>query len=102
MRWLLFLSRLAFIFGIFILIEISRRIRNWTGDEPISSSIITVGAVLGLIVIPATNLCYLIIFLWKRKLVAYVPRWLIIVNFLLLLLLLFFIFDINDPSNNPQ
>jgi glucan phosphoethanolaminetransferase (alkaline phosphatase superfamily) len=102
MRWLLFLSRVAFIFGIFILIEISRQIRNWTAEEAISSSIITMAAVLGLVFIPAVNICYLVVLIWKRKLAAFVPRWLIISNLVFLLLLLFYIFYLNDPYYNPQ
>ena len=102
MRWLLFLSRVAFIFGIFILLEVSRQIRNWTGEEAISSSIITMAAVLGLVFIPVVNICYLVVLIWKRKLAAFVPKWLIIGNLIFFLLLLFYIFYLNDPYYNPQ
>lgn len=102
MRWLLFLSRVAFIFGIFILVEISRQISDWTQEEPISSSIITVGSVLGLVLIPVVNICYVVVFIAKRKLVEFVPRWLVIANFLFLLLLLFYIFYLNDPYYHQQ
>ena len=48
MRWLLFLSRLAFICGICFLLSLSLRIWNWSGDEAISSTIIIIGFVIGL------------------------------------------------------
>ena len=97
MRWLLFLSRIAFIFGIFILAELARQLLGWTEGEPISSSIITVGAILGVVVVPAANICYVVVWTIRRKLVAVVPRWLVLANVFFLLLLLFYIFYLNDP-----
>jgi hypothetical protein len=97
MRWLLFLSRLAFICGIFLLLSFSVAIRNWTNDEAITSTIIMIGYVMGLVILPFVNLCYLGALFIKRKLSVYVPAWLIVANILFLFILIFYIFYLNDP-----
>lgn len=97
MRWLLFLSRLAFICGFFFLLSVSLLIRNWTNDEAISSTIIIIGYFIGLIVVPLVNLCYAAVLLVKRKLGTYVPWWLVTANIFFLLILIFYIFYFNDP-----
>jgi hypothetical protein len=97
MRWLLFLSRLAFICGLFFLLSVSLLIRNWTKDEAIVSTIIIIGYFIGLIVVPVVNLCYLGVFIAKRKLAVYVPAWLVTSNIFFLLILILYIFYFNDP-----
>ncbi len=97
MRWLLFLSRIAFICGIFFLLSISLLIKNWTGDEAISSTIIIIGYFIGLIVVPIVNLCYAGVLIVKRKLGVYVPLWLVTANIFFLLILIVYIFYFNDP-----
>ena len=96
MRWLLFLSRLAFICGIFFLLSLSlgiRGIENWVKDESAASSIITIGVFMGLLIIPVTNLCYLVLWIARKK--TGVPRWLVISNAMFLLVLLYYIFELN-------
>lgn len=102
MRWLLFLSRVAFIFGIFFLLELVRQIRDFTERDAITSSIITVAFMLGLVVVPIVNTCYLVVLFVKRKLTEYVPLWLVLSNLFFLLLLIFYIFYLNDPYYNQQ
>ena len=97
MRWLLFLSRLAFICGLCFLLSVSLLMQEWISDENLKSMIITIGYLMGMIVIPLVNLCYLAVLIVKRRLKEFVPVWLVIVNFLFLLTLLFFIFYLNDP-----
>ena len=97
MRWLLFLSRLAFICGVFFLLSVSLLMQEWISDENLKSTIIAIGYFMGMIIIPIVNLCYFIVFLIKRKIRKFVPLWLISINFLFLLALLFFIFYLNDP-----
>lgn len=98
MRWLLFLSRLSFICGFFFLLSISLRIYNWTHDEVTTSTIIVIGYFMGLIVVPVTNVCYLIVLFTKRKLTSIVPWWLILVNVLSLAALVYYIFFQYDHS----
>lgn len=95
MRWLLFLSRVAFITGIFFILSVSLLIRDWTGDDAVTSTIITIGFTLGLVVVPIVNLCYLLVLIVKRRLREIVPGWLIIANFLFLCILIAYILFIN-------
>jgi hypothetical protein len=97
MRWLLFLSRLAFICGIFFLLSISLLIRNWVKDQATISTIIIIGYFIGLIIVPIVNLCYLCVLLIKRRLALYVPLWLVTANLFYLLILVLYIFYFNDP-----
>lgn len=102
MGWLLFLSRLAFICGIFFLLSVSLLLQDWLRLVELKSTVITIGYVMGMIVIPLVNLGYLGVLVtgnWSR---ARVPRWLAICNFLFLLTLVFFIFYLNDPYYHQQ
>jgi len=101
MRWLLFLSRLAFICGICFLLSLSLRFYEWTKDQDIASTIITIGYFIGILVVPITMLCYLIVVIRKKNLIAAVPLWLIISNVIFLFILLIYIISINAQSN-PQ
>ncbi len=97
MRWLLFLSRLAFICGIFFLLSVSILIKDWTKEDAITSTIITIGFMMGLAIVPGVNLCYLVVLFVKRRLTVFVPLWLVIANMLFLFILIFYIFYLNDP-----
>ena len=98
MRWLRFLSKLSFICGVCFLIALSLRIKNWTQDEAITSTIIVIGYVIGLIVVPFTLLCYLGVLITRKKIP--VPVWLIVSNILFLFILLFYILSINVKGYN--
>ena len=102
MRWLLFLSRLAFITGIFFLLTISLLFRDWAKDDAITSTVITIGYAMGLVLVPAVNLSYLVVLFIKRKLAVYVPLWLVVANIMFLFMLAFYIFYINDPYYHQQ
>jgi hypothetical protein len=97
MRWLLFLSRLAFISGICIVIWLLLAMFKKENNELFSSTIITIGYVMGAIILPVTNLCYLVVMLAKKKITQSVPRWLIISNVIFLIILIYYIFYLNDP-----
>jgi hypothetical protein len=100
MRWLLFLSRLAFICGFFFLLSLSQLIWGWMQDGTILSTIITIGVFMGSLIVPATCICYLFVLILRKKMRSIVPWWLIAVNIFFLLLLIFFIFYWNDPYYN--
>lgn len=97
MRWLLFLSRLAFICGIFLLLSFSLLLRDWAQDDAITSTIITLGYIMGLVILPVVNISYLVVFFVKRRISVYVPLWLVVANILFLFILIFYIFYLNDP-----
>jgi hypothetical protein len=94
MRWLLFLSRLAFICGLFLLISVSLQFRNWVQEEVVTSTIFIIGYFLGIIFIPVVNMCYLAVLIMRKNL-SPVPLWLSLSNLLFLFLQLFFIFFLN-------
>ncbi len=95
MRWLLFLSRLAFICGIFTALSLSLQLKDWLHDDTTVSTIVTIGYFMGMVLLPLTVLCYGLVYLVKHKLG--VPRWLVIANILFFLLLIFIFFYLNDP-----
>ena len=97
MRWLLFLSRLAFICGLFFVVSVTLLIKKWVNNPELESIIITIGYLMGMIILPVTNLCYLAVLILKKKLRKFVPLWLILANVLFLLFLIYFIFYLNDP-----
>ena len=98
MRWLLFLSRLAFICGICFLLSLSLLVWSWTKDEAISSTVIIIGFVIGLLVVPATLISYLVVL--ARKKTVPVPLWLVISNIVFLFILLLYIIFINVEGNH--
>ena len=85
MRWLLFLSRLAFICGLFFLASLSLLVKDWLDDKSLVSTIITIGFFMGMIIVPFTLLCYLFTWMAGKKPFATVPKW-------LTLSILFFLF----------
>lgn len=80
MRWLLFLSKLAFICGLFFLIALSLLFKDWIDDKSLVSTIITIGFFMGMLIVPTTLICYLVVWLLKKNPASIIPRWLIIIN----------------------
>lgn len=101
MRWLLFLSRLAFICGVCFLLSLGFAMLQRENTEVVSSTIIIIGYAMGMIVVPVTVLCYLFVIFSRKKLRQIVPVWLSVANFLFLLVLLYYIFYLN-AANHPQ
>ncbi len=97
MRWLMFLSRLAFICGLFFLAAFSLLLKNWLSDPTIMSTVINIGYTMGIIILPFTILCYIFTWIIRKRLRTFVPAWLIVCNFLFLGFLIYFIFYLNDP-----
>jgi hypothetical protein len=99
MRWLLFLSRLAFICNIFFLLAVSLQLSNWIHNQQLVSTIVIIGYVMGFILNPLVLLCYLIQVLLRKKFWQSIPPWLIIANILLtIILVLYIIFFLNYGS----
>jgi len=95
MRWLLFLSRLAFICGIFFLLTLMQLMTVWIKDGNLESTIITIGFFIGMIIVPITLFCYLILWMIGKKPASVVPRWLIIGNIIVLLILVSYVIYVN-------
>lgn len=97
MRWLLFLSRLAFISGICVLIWLVLAMLKTEIYEAFSSTVIIIGYVIGGLLLPVTNLIYLVMILLGKKISNVVPRWVIVANILFFLVFIYYIFYLNDP-----
>lgn len=72
---------------------------NKDSMEAISSSIIIIGFVMGILVVPFTLICYLVVLIKKQKLT--VPIWLVISNIIFLFILMLYIIFINVKGNHP-
>lgn len=101
MRWLLFLSKLAFICGLFFLLSISLLIRNWAQDDAIVSTIIIIGTVIGALTVPLVNICYLVVLFCKKDVKGFVPAWLVTANILFLVIFALYIYYQNVQQNYP-
>jgi hypothetical protein len=101
MRWLLFLSRLAFICNIFFLLAVSLQLSNWIHNQQLVSTVVIIGYVMGFILNPVLLLCYLIQVLLRKKFWQSIPPWLIFANIILtVILVLYIIFFLNYGSFN--
>jgi hypothetical protein len=98
MRWLLFLSRLAFICGFCFLLSLTFLFRKEENNEVVSSTIIMIGFVIGLIVLPFTLLCYLGLLIARKKLP--VPIWLVVSNIVFMFILMIYLLFINVEGNH--
>lgn len=95
MRWLLFLSRVAFICNLFFLLAFSLQLSNWIESEELTSTIIMIGYVMGFLLNPLVNICYLFTGIIARKKLAIIPAWLIVANVLFLVIEAFYILYLN-------
>ena len=95
MRWLLFLSRVAFVCNLLFLVAFTLSVTKWLKNEELSSAIIISGFVLSVLFNPLVNVCYLVIFWVKRKSLAIIPAWLMVMNILFIILQLVFLLMLN-------
>jgi hypothetical protein len=95
MRWLLFLSRLAFICCILFLLTLLIQANQLTIGKELEVTFVFIWYFMAMLLNPAANLCYLILYFYQRPKLQVVPRWLRFSNFAFLLLLTFYIFYLN-------
>lgn len=93
-------SRIAFICNIFFLLAVALRFTSWVRDPDLVSLIIIIGYVLVVLFNPLVNLCYLILFIFRKKLGTVVPAWLITANLMFLIMQIFYILYLNDTQHN--
>src|SRR3979411_1077666 len=98
MRWLLSLSRIAFICNLFFLLAFSIQFVKWTHSEQFTATILILGYVMGFTLNPFVNLCYLFFGGAARKKLAIIPSWLIVANALFLVIDAFYILYINSRA----
>jgi hypothetical protein len=98
MRWLIFLSKLAFICGFCFLLSLALQLSKKSNFETVSSTVIIIGFVIGLLVVPLTLISYLVVLVKYKKLP--VPLWLVIANIIFMFILMLYIIFINVESNH--
>ncbi|HSU29153.1 MAG TPA: hypothetical protein VLJ68_12280 [Chitinophagaceae bacterium] len=79
--------------------SISLQLYDWTDNQDIIGTVITVGYFMGMIIVPVTILCYLFVLLIKKRLKGYVPLWIVFGNIIFLFIFLYYLFYLNDHSN---
>src|SRR5688572_7086076 len=99
MRWLLFLSRVAFICNLFSLLTLLILWKNFVHQQAIVGTIAILGYVLAIVFNHIVNLIYGSLLLAKRTALALILNWLIFANFLFLLLQVLYIYLQNDTFN---
>ena len=95
MRWLLFLSKLAFICNLLFIPAFVLQIKNFSIDPDLSSYIIIIGFVFAILFNPVVNLSYLALFFLNKNALSKIPAWLIVMNILFLFLQVIFLLMIN-------
>jgi len=96
MRFLRFLSRVAFICNIcYVLASLVRYLPN-PPEGDVLSTIIVLGWMLGMLVNMVVNVWWLVV--WAAKRQMDVPRWLLIVNFIFLIIQLVILFFHHDQQ----
>lgn len=95
MRWLLFLSRLAFICNCFFLLAVSLQLTRWFQNQDAEATTIIIGYFMAALLNPAAILCYLVLFFANKNKLQIVPTWIIILNILFLFFQLFYLFHLN-------
>ena len=68
--------------------------------EAISSTIIIIGFVIGLFVVPLTLVSYLVVLIRQKRLP--VPLWLVIANIIFLFILMLYLIFINVEGNHSS
>jgi hypothetical protein len=98
-RWLLVLSRVAFICNVCFLIAFSVQMTDWIKNEDITSMIALIGYVMGFVLNPLLVVCYLLIFIISKKILKTVPSWLVTANILFLVIQILYILYLNDQRH---
>jgi hypothetical protein len=99
MRWLLVLSRIAFICNICFLIAFSLQLTNWISNEQLTSTLVLIGYVMGFLLNPFVNIAYGVTALLSRKKLSAIPAWLITANIFFLVIQLLYILYLNETGN---
>jgi len=68
--------------------------------EAVSSTIIIIGFVIGLFVVPLTLVSYLVVLIRQKRLP--VPLWLVIANIIFLFILMLYLIFINVEGNHSS
>jgi len=100
MRWLLFLSRVAFICNLFSILTLLILWKDFISQQAIVGTIAILGYILAIVFNPFVNLCYGLLFIAKRSALGIIPNWVLFSNFIFLILQLLYIFLLNGTLHN--
>lgn len=100
MRWLLFLSRVAFICNLFSVLTLLILWKDIISQQAVVGTIGILGYVLAIVLNPFVNLCYCVFLFIKRSALTLIPKWLLLANIVFLILQLLYIFALNDTLHN--
>lgn len=99
MRWLLFLSRLAFVCNVFFLLAVSLQLMRWFQNQDAEALVIIIGFFMAAVVNPAANLCSLILLVGNKSRLQLVPRWLLTANAFFLTLQVLYLINLNGTPH---
>jgi hypothetical protein len=99
MRWLLFLSRVAFICNLFSVLTLLILWKDFIHQQALVGTIAIMGYTMAIVFNPLVNLFYALLLIVKRTVLAGIPKWLMLSNFLFLLLQVLYISLQNDSLN---
>lgn len=99
MRWLLFLSRLAFICNVFFVLAVSLQLTRWFQNQDAEAFVIIIGYFLVAFINPIVNFCYLYLLFGKRDRLQVVPLWLRIANVVFLIFEIIYLLYLNGTSH---
>ena len=99
MRWISFLSRVAFICNLAFLFSVLLQWKPVVSSQVLLSTVVIAGYFLApFIFSPLVGVLYATILIQKKKFPASLPAWLIGLNFVFLLVqLIFVLFFLHDP-----
>jgi hypothetical protein len=73
---------------------------NWLAQPDIAATILIAGYFLVILFSPLVNLCYLLLFLLRKKFWTVVPQWLFTANIFFLIMQIFYILYLNDTKHH--
>ena len=102
MRWLPFLSRVAFVCNLAFLLGVLLQWQPFVPNGSLLSTVVIIGYFLAPFVFsPLVNALYAVVLLRKRPVAALVPKWLVWTNFIFLLAqVVFVLFFLYDPFHS--
>lgn len=102
MRLIRFFSQVAFISNLFFLMSIVLQFTHFVSEESLVSTIVVLGYFLAVFVFnPLANIFCLLALSFRKNFFSFVPKWLVLANFIFLLVqILYIILFLNDTIYN--
>jgi hypothetical protein len=95
MRWLLFLSRLAFICNVLFALTYLVQLTRWSTNQELEVTFVFIWYFMAMLLNPIVVICYVLLYFLSRTKLNVVPKWLIMLNTLFIFFQIYFIFHLN-------